>query len=81
MTVTGNYEMIALLKQTTKSENMKPQRIEGTKDYSYKGCVIGKYENGNGATRWMVMKDNVELTNTDFTLLQNAQNYIDVYVK
>jgi len=59
---------------------MKPQRITGTKDYSYKGCVIGKYENARGAVRWLVMKNSKELTTTDFTSIINAKNYIDVYV-
>jgi len=55
-----------------------PIKIKGTNDYSYKGCIIGKYESARGGVRWMVEKDNVDLAG-DFTLLRSAQNYIDVF--
>lgn len=55
---------------------MKPQKIKGTSDYSYKGFVIGKYESAKGGVRWMVEKDGVDLGG-DFTRLANAQNFID----
>lgn len=55
---------------------MKPQKIKGTSDYSYKGFVIGKYESAKGGVRWMVEKDGVDLGG-DFTRLTNAQNFID----
>tara|TARA_B100001063_G_C16293180_1_gene324807 strand:- start:8 stop:184 length:177 start_codon:yes stop_codon:yes gene_type:complete len=58
---------------------MKPQKIKGTSDYSYKGFVIGKYESARGGVRWMIEKDGAELKE-DFTRLANAQNYIDVYL-
>ena len=58
---------------------MKLQKIKGTKDYSYKGCLILKYESARGGVRWMVEKDGKDLAG-DFTKLMNAQNYIDVYV-
>ena len=56
----------------------KPTKIKGTSDYSYNGCTICKYESARGGVRWLVEKDGVDVAG-DFTLLRNAQNYIDVF--
>lgn len=56
-----------------------PQRISGTRDYLYKGCVLGRYESGRGGVRWMVIKDGKDLAG-DYTRRYMAQNYVDIIV-
>jgi len=54
----------------------KPVRIQGTRDYSYKGYVLGKYEGARGGVRWMVEKDGKDVAG-DFTRLWSAVDYCD----
>jgi hypothetical protein len=57
-------------------QKSQPQKIEGTNDYSYKGFTIGKYENANGGTRWMVLDGETEVA-FDLFKLWAAVDYID----
>ena len=58
----------------------KPTRIKGTKDYAYKGYVLGRYQNANNGIRWNVELNGKEIA-YDFTRLMNAQNYIDSHLR
>ena len=55
---------------------MKPQKIKGTRDYTYQGYLLCKYESARGGVRWLVEKDGKDLAG-DFTKLENAQNWVD----
>ena len=55
---------------------MSPIRIKGTADYTYKGCLIGKYENGSGAVRWLIEVKGKEIA-CDISKLWVAVDYID----
>ena len=63
---------------------MNNQRIRLKKlsktESEYKGCVIAKYENAKGFTRWSVEKDGEELL-FDFTQQTSCISYIDNFVK
>ena len=65
-----------MLAHTEELEMNKPVRIEGTKDYSYKGCILGKYESAKGGVRWMVEKDGREVI-VDYRSLMAVKDYVD----
>ena len=59
----------------------KPEKIEGTRDYLYKGFVIGRYENLNGGVRYNITNRINREARFNVKTIKAAAAWIDAITK